>query len=147
MNIQIREATINDLNSINNIEKTLEHRILSYDLLQATLDKDTYHYFIAICDDTVIGYTAAEHLVDHFDLLSIAVAKEYRGKKIASMLLDKLFNTCNHINVSDIFLEVRCSNFVAIKFYEKNGFEKISTRKNYYADTNEDAYIYLKRLV
>ena len=41
-------------------------------------------------------------------------------------------------------LEVRDSNIIAIKFYEKRGFKKISVRKNYYQDTHEDAIIYEK---
>ena len=42
-------------------------------------------------------------------------------------------------------LEVRKSNISAQKLYEKNGFKKISVRKNYY-DNIEDAFIYLKAL-
>ena len=43
MNIQIKRATINDLEQINSIEETLEHRILSCDLLSSTLRKGTYN--------------------------------------------------------------------------------------------------------
>ena len=53
-------------------------------------------------------------------------------------------SSIGELNIQDIFLEVRCNNVSAITFYEKTGFKKISTRKNYYADTSEDAYIYKK---
>lgn len=144
MNILIERASIKDIKAIENIEKTLEHRILSYDSLVTTLNKDTYYYFVAKSNNAVVGYISAELLVDHFDLLAVAVLKEYRKKNIATYLLDKLTNACLQLDINDIFLEVRCNNFAAIKFYEKLGFEKISCRKNYYKDTNEDAYIYKK---
>jgi len=147
MNIQIRKARIDDLEQIDNIEKTLEHRILSYDLLKNTIGKDTYFYFVAIVNNIIVGYISAEILVDHIDILSVAVFKAYTRQNIATMLLNELFKTCSTYNIKNIFLEVRPSNFAAIKLYEKNGFKKISTRKNYYTDTNEDAYIYLTEMV
>lgn len=146
MDIQIRRAAIHDLEQIENIEKTLNHRILSTNILSSTLDKDNYYYFVATLDNKIVGYICLEYLIDHFDLLAIAVLKEYRRKNIASLLLNEFFTTCLELNISDIFLEVKASNLEAIKLYTKLGFEKISTRKNYYTDTNEDAYIYLKRI-
>lgn len=142
MNIQIERANICDLEQIDNIELSLEHRILSYSILSSTLGKDAYYYFVAKIDNNIIGYISAEILIDHFDLLAIAVSKDYRRQNIATMLLDKLKDICKELDIKDIFLEVRCNNFPAIKFYKNSGFEKISTRKNYYADTNEDADIY-----
>lgn len=142
MDIQIKRASLEDINQINDIESTLEHRILSCDVLSSTLNKDSYYYFVAKLNGKIIGYIAAELLVDHFDLLAIAVPSNYRRQNIATMLLNKLLDICKELNITDIFLEVRCNNFSAIKFYEKTGFEKISTRKKYYTDTNEDAYVY-----
>ena len=40
-------------------------------------------------------------------------------------------------------LEVRVSNSVAIKFYEKHGFVKHSIRKNYYSN-GEDAILMIR---
>lgn len=144
MDIQICKATTCDLEQINLLESSLEHRILSYETLNSTLDLDTYHYYVAIKDKTILGYIAAEYMVDHLDLLSIAVLEKYRKQGIATLLLEKLIDMCSNMKISNIFLEVRCSNFSAIKFYEKNGFKNISCRKNYYPDTKEDAYIYKK---
>lgn len=144
MDITIKKATIQDLNAIEKIEANLEHRILSSTTLSSTLSQDTYYYFVAKANNTVVGYLAAELLVDHFDLLAIAVDKKFRRQNFATNLLNKLFNLCQKMKISDIFLEVRQNNLSAISFYEKVAFEKISTRKNYYSDTNEDAYIYKK---
>ena len=142
MNIQVERASLNDIKQINAIELSLEHRILSFDTLNSTLNKESYYYFVAKINDVIIGYIAAELLVDHFDILAIAVLKEYRRQNIATLLINNLIGICQEKDIQDIFLEVRCNNLCAIKFYEKIRFEKISIRKNYYTDTNEDAYIY-----
>lgn len=144
LNIQIRRANISDIEQINRIEDCLEHRIISHNILSSTLDKDNYYYFIAIIDNNIVGYISTEFLVDHFDILAIAVLENYRRRNIGSILLNHVIAVCKELNINDIFLEVRCNNISAIKFYEKIGFHKISTRKNYYKDTNEDAYIYKK---
>ncbi len=146
MNMTIERASSQDLDNIINIEYNLEHSILSPILLSSSLNKDTYYYFVAKLDNTIVGYLAAELLVDHFDLLAIAVLKDFRRQNIATLLLNKLFAICNDLNISDVFLEVRTTNLSAINFYEKMGFKVISTRKNYYTDTNEDAYIYKKEV-
>jgi ribosomal-protein-alanine N-acetyltransferase len=144
MDIKIERATIQDLNEIEKIEANLEHGILSSSALSSTLNKNTYYYSVAKFDGAVVGYLSAEFLVDHFDLLAIAVEKDFRRQNVATYLLDKLYNLCSELKINDIFLEVRQTNLSAVSFYEKVGFEKISTRKNYYTDTNEDAYIYKK---
>ena len=46
-------------------------------------------------------------------------------------------NKCEFIS-----LEVRKSNIPAIKLYEKFGFEKVGTRKDFYRKPQEDALIY-----
>jgi ribosomal-protein-alanine N-acetyltransferase len=38
-------------------------------------------------------------------------------------------------------LEVRPSNAAAVTLYKKLGFEILGTRKNYYTNPNEDAYL------
>ena len=144
MNLTIKRSSIQDLDEIEKIEISLEHRILSYSTLSSTLNDSNYYYFTAILNNAVVGYIAAELLVDHFDLLAIAVVKDFRNQNVATVLLNKLFNLCKELKIDDIFLEVRQNNLSAIALYEKSGFEKINIRKNYYIDTNEDAYIYNK---
>ena len=146
MNIHIRKANPYDLEKIEQIEQTLEHRILSSNILKETIEKDNYYYLVAVINNVCVGYIAAEYLVDHIDILSIAVLSDYRRHSIASMLIKELINIAEKLNTENIFLEVRSSNIEAIRFYEKLGFEKISCRKNYYTDTNENAYIYVKKV-
>ena len=47
-------------------------------------------------------------------------------------MLKDLFSECRKANIVNIFLEVRKSNLSAIRLYEKNGFNEIGIRNNYY---------------
>ena len=147
MECVIKRATVSDVNSINNIENNLPKRILSFDDIINDISNPNTYYFIAQTNDLPIGYISVKNMIDHIDIISIAVEEKYRKKRIGTILLNRVFVLAKELNISSIYLEVRVSNKSAINFYEKNGFNLITTRKNYYSDNHEDAFIYLKNLV
>ncbi len=123
------------LKEIEEIEKTIfKATSYSYKTLLEMNNLDNYNIFVYTEDEKVIAYLIVMDGIDCFEVMKIAVLPEYRNREIARKLLEK-------IKIKDIFLEVRQSNEPAINFYLKNGFEKISTRKNYYKDNDEDAII------
>ena len=65
-------------------------------------------------------------------LQNIAVIEELRGKGIGTFMLNILFKRAKLSDLHIILLEVRESNKRARKFYQDNGFEELSVRKNYY---------------
>ncbi|MCE4599167.1 MAG: ribosomal protein S18-alanine N-acetyltransferase [Desulfurococcales archaeon] len=80
-------------------------------------------------------------------LVSIAVLREYRGRGIGSSLLSETIRVMRNVyKVESIFLEVRVSNEVAIRLYERYGFKKVRLIKGYYKD-GEDAFVMVKRLI
>ena len=147
MNIEIFRAENSDVDKILKIEESLESKILSNASIITDLKNKNCYYFIAKYNNEFIGYVAASFLVDHLDIISVAVIENYRKNGVATRLLEKMFETAKILNIQNIFLEVRCSNISAISFYEKLGFKKISTRKHYYINPTEDALIYVKELV
>jgi len=79
-------------------------------------------------------------------LVSIAVLEEYRGRGIGSRLLGETIRVMKEVyNVESIYLEVRVSNLVAMRLYEKYGFVKVRRIRGYYMD-GEDAYVMVLRL-
>ncbi|MCD0152611.1 GNAT family N-acetyltransferase, partial [Streptococcus agalactiae] len=63
----------------------------------------------------------------------------YQGKGYAYQLMSMIAD----IEVP-VFLEVRYSNIVAQKLYERCGFVVLGKRKNYYHDPIEDAIVMRK---
>ena len=62
----------------------------------------------------------------------IFVLESYRGKKVASKMLDYMIKTCEICD--NITLEVRKGNSIAISLYKNYGFKEVATRENYYND-------------
>ena len=94
----------------------------------------------------VVGYAAVLCAADEGNLVSIGVDENYRQMGIASQLLDILYEQVQDRGVTSINLEVRVSNAPAISLYEKEGFEQVGRRPDFYRDPREDALLYIKKL-
>lgn len=101
---------------------------------------------IVICcyaDNCVAGLICGYFAGDEADITSVAVDENYRRLGIGSRLIQEFEKNLPEY-ISDIFLEVRESNSPAIGLYEKYGFEKISIRKNFYSNPDENAVVMRK---
>ncbi|AJS61612.1 ribosomal protein S18-alanine N-acetyltransferase [Paenibacillus sp. IHBB 10380] len=88
-----------------------------------------------------IGYAGMWTIVDEAHVTNIALLEAYRGRKLGGLLLEELMNTASQIGMLRITLEVRVSNMIAQKLYERKGFTSVGIRKGYYSDNHEDAVI------
>ena len=94
----------------------------------------------------IIGYVDRWILYDRAEIATIGVCKEHRRKGYAQQLMDRVIADAQEAGCENITLEVRVSNDAAVRFYEKNGFITVNTRKNYYEDNGEDAWLMVKPL-
>jgi ribosomal-protein-alanine N-acetyltransferase len=76
--------------------------------------------------------------------MNIAVAEDYRRRKIATRLIERLFEVTSGDGRRGYTLEVRVSNEAAIRLYESLGFKARGVRRGYYTDNREDALIMWK---
>lgn len=133
----ISKAQLKDLKSVYELGKELHQNFENLYHLEEMIKKEYFHILVYKNKDKVLGFLMYTELEDTIDILDIVVDKNYRNQKIASNLLDILI-TNSKIN-SKIYLEVSVDNDIAIKMYDKFGFNIIHTRKKYYG--NKDAYI------
>lgn len=96
-------------------------------------------------DEKLVGVITVSLSVDDADLEGIVVAKDFRQQGVATELFAFMEKSVKEQNKDKIFLEVRENNLPAINFYIKNGFKKISVRKNYYRD-GENATVMVKEI-
>ncbi len=80
------------------------------------------------------------------EICNIAVRKDFQEKGIGQKIFDGILKELKLNQISEIWLEVRCSNNKAVNFYRKNGFSKRSVRKDYYDNPSEDALIFCRAL-
>ena len=79
------------------------------------------------------GVLVYSNIYGRIEIDYLIVDERFRNQGIATELLNSLYNKESFINIT---LEVRESNQIAIKFYEKHGFKKIAIRENYYSYEN-----------
>jgi ribosomal-protein-alanine N-acetyltransferase len=91
--------------------------------------------------DYIAGYVGVWLMVDQAHIVAIAVREAYRGLGLGELLLAEAVALAIENQQDSVTLEVRKSNYVAQKLYEKYRFLKVGTRKRYYSDNHEDAII------
>lgn len=75
------------------------------------------------------------------EIYNIAVTVDEQRRGCGQSLFDAFRSSCDKRNVSNIWLEVRESNAGAIRFYEKNGFERVQSRRHFYENPREHAIL------
>lgn len=116
--------------------------IFSEDLLMSMLSSPNACGFLAVLDDTPVGYALSSYVHEEAELLSISFLPEHQGKGYGRLLLATLVETLKKHNVEQLFLEVRQSNGAALGLYESFGGVCVGKRKGYYTSPTEDAYVY-----
>lgn len=109
-------------------------------------NNDCAHYFVVEMDGMIVGYCGVWNLYEQAQITTIGVTKDYQGRGIASMLMQKIEEISCANGCETCSLEVRVSNIAAQKLYEKFGYFVINTRKSYYSDNHEDAFLMMKAI-
>lgn len=109
------------------------------DSIMLRLETDTGETIGFLVGRRVISSSAE----DEFDaeIYNIAVKRGFRGHGGGTALLQKFLDHARRKAVQNVWLDVRRSNEVAIRFYEKNGFSLYSIRKNFYSHPSEDGMV------
>ena len=92
-------------------------------------------------DSYVAGYVSVWYQGEEAHITEIAVREPLRGNGIGELLLIGALRAAMEYGSKVMTLEVRVSNFIAQRLYEKYEFATVGTRKAYYSDNREDAAI------
>jgi [ribosomal protein S18]-alanine N-acetyltransferase len=95
----------------------------------------------------VMGFAVANLVAPEAELESIAVASSFQRRGVAGYLLAALASELRLAGATEIFLEVRASNFPALALYRSRGFAETGRRRRYYHDPVEDALLLRLRIV
>ena len=97
--------------------------------------------------ETVIrGFACAAAVADEVELQAIAVAKEARGHRIGTSLLEALLDWAKEAGYRSLHLEVRAGNVPALALYRRFGFAQVGCRRGYYQDNGEDALLLTREI-
>lgn len=139
--IDIVPMSQTDLETISPILLTDFDDFWNVAILKAELSNPNSYYFVAKQSDIIIGFAGIWKAVDDVHITDIVVRKDFRKLGIGSQLLEHLIDKSRQLKgIQSITLEVKQSNIIAQKLYQKYGFVSLGIRKNYYG-LNENAII------
>jgi len=90
--------------------------------------------------ERLLGYLICSRYDTVWHVMNVAVDLGHQGKGLASAMLAELYTQVGDPQAR-YTLEVRISNAVAIRLYEREGFRAAGTRRRYYQDNGEDALV------
>lgn len=76
-----------------------------------------------------LGYIAYHFILDEAEISHVVVNGQKQHQGIGCQLMKAFKEYVKSRNITQIFLEVRESNTLAQKLYEKTGFRKVAVRK------------------
>jgi [ribosomal protein S18]-alanine N-acetyltransferase len=94
----------------------------------------------------VIAYAIFWCVIDQSELGNVAVTAKWRGRGIGERLVAEVLRRAGQRGVREVYLEVRPSNEVARRLYERFGFSQVGRRRNYYQEPVEDALVMRRAL-
>ena len=107
-----------------------------------------YYSMVLEDNEKFVGFAIMAISSEESHLLNIGVNKDFRGSGFGEQILKKMIIAAEVMGSKKIILEVRVSNKIAYRLYEKLGFHEIGERKKYYRlpEGREDAYVMSKTL-
>ena len=143
--VQIRKATEADLRDIVRVWKGNIRTINTSSDIADLYHSFERYFFVVSMVDKVIGFVGGAIRRGHGHISGLAVDKGYRMEEIGKRLLKLVDHEFRAAGFDKVTLEVRKSNWGAIRFYKKQGYKRACLIKGYYAD-GEDAIVYEKKI-
>jgi ribosomal-protein-alanine N-acetyltransferase len=140
---QLRPMTVDDLDAVMVIELAVYPYPWTRRIMADCLHVG-YRCRVGEIDGILAGYGIMSTGVGEAHILNLCVVDRFRRRGLGEALLIILLDEAQALKVNDVFLEVRPSNCVALRLYERLGFNQVGVRKDYYpaAGGREDAVIF-----
>lgn len=139
--IVFRPMLLADIEFVENLESESFHDAWNQNMLENELSNALSSYIIMEVEGEKVGYAGFWNIAGEAQVTRVAISKSQRGNGYGNLLSQALVDTAWQEGVDAITLEVRETNLVAQKAYEKCGFESSGIRPGYYEDTHEGAVI------
>lgn len=104
----------------------MTNKFLSVPALENAFKHEHYTYYLAFEDDQMIGFCGVKPDNDRLFLSKLYVRKEYRGRRISSMLFQEALNYVrDHDELRAIYLTCNKYNENSLAIYKHKGFKTI----------------------
>lgn len=139
--VELRGMAAGDIAAVTAIEKASYSVPWSETTFRGLLRRRDAELVVAVVGNEVIGYAILWCVLDQGELGNVAVTAGWRGRGVGELLVEEIVRRAVRRRVNEVFLEVRPSNTVARRLYERLGFRLVGRRRNYYQQPVEDALV------
>ena len=141
-NIEILPMTKTSAEEAAALEKICFSSPWSADSLIEASGRADSSFLTAFVDGKFAGYAGMLCVLDEGQICIVAVCPAFRRMGVGEALMAAQREIALSRGITVMMLEVRASNTAAQRLYEKLGWEKLGTRKNFYSSPREDALLY-----
>ncbi len=138
--VEIRQLGYTDLPQVIAIERRVFPTPWSLAMFVLELSKQSGICLAAVGEERLVGYVICSRYDTVWHVMNVAVDIDHQRRGLASALLAELYSRVGDEDAR-FTLEVRRSNHVAIRLYEREGFRAAGVRRRYYQDNGEDALV------
>ena len=138
-----RVTSAEDLGGLLAVEQASFLNPWTREMYLAELQNPAVSHLLVAKDPTgqVTGFCGFWCVADELHINNLAVLPEHRRQGIASAILSRVFAEGRRAGAARATLEVRRSNDIARRLYERFGFTVAGVRRGYYRQPEEDALI------
>jgi ribosomal-protein-alanine N-acetyltransferase len=130
------------LRAVMGIEEECYPRPWSATLFLSELaQRSSRRYTVATIGPLVVGYCGLMLVQDEGHVTTLTVDPAWHRHGIGTLLLLDMARAAIGLGCRHLTLEVRASNSAAQVLYRRFGFAPAGVRRNYYAETGEDAIV------
>ena len=100
-----------------------------------------YQCWGCLMDGELIGYAIILVSLDEAHLLNFAVSRNWQSQGVGARFLNFVISESKRMGCEMLYLEVRPSNAIGRRLYDRFGFQQLGLRRHYYPATTgrEDA--------
>lgn len=139
--VKIERMRFTHLRQVGEIERRSFTNVWPFGAFFSELFNRRAYYIVATVGDKVVGFAGMWVVDEEAHITTIAVDPDWRGRKIGERLFLHLLKEARRKGAEYVVLEVRVSNTIAQNLYHKYNFKIVHTRKEYYSDNREDAFV------
>ena len=132
----IRPGRVEDAPALRKLERENFTDPWSEEGLATSLASPLYYIRVAEQAGEIFGYLIASRVLDEGELIRIAVSPDKRVRGVGKAMTRAMME--ENPATKTWRLDVRVSNYGAIKLYESLGFKAVIRRRNYYEKPAED---------
>jgi ribosomal-protein-alanine N-acetyltransferase len=136
----VRRIAMGDLDQVMAIERGSFNTPWEREVFAEELERP-WARLLGLFSDQLLAFVNYWVVDDEMHILNLATHPKHRNGGHATRLLRHVVSSARRRSARLLTLEVRRSNLVAQRLYERQGFRPVGLRKNYYVDDREDAIV------